>query len=283
MDHVRVLEQIVAWATADDNIRVVVLTGSAAIGPEHVHPLSDLDVELYVTRPATLLDHDAWYAQFGEILVVEALPNPGWHPTRLVYYVNGKIDFMVGPVGALATAKYARPFRVLLEKDHTTDTLPAAPPLTTLPPDAASFLECVHWFYAAALMCAKCVVRDEPWQAKVRDWDLKRELIRMIEWDHKARHGWSYDTWTRGKRLKQWIDADVLAALDSCWAGFGGSETAQAMLASVELFESLRTRTAQLIELPAFDARSVRAEVTAILERAGAKRIQPSVLWRYTT
>jgi len=212
MDHERVLEQIVGWATADDNIRVVVLTGSAALGLDHVHALSDLDVELYVAQPIMLLEDDAWYAQFGEVLVVESLPNPGWHPTRLVYYIDGKIDFMVGPVDALATVRYVRSFRVLLDKDRAADALPAVEPLATDPPTAASFRECIHWFYAAALMCAKCVVRDEPWQAKFRDWDLKQELLRMIEWDHKARYGWSYDTWSRGKRLKHWIDADLFEA-----------------------------------------------------------------------
>jgi len=186
-----------------------------------------------------------------------------------VYYIDGKIDFMVGPVAALATTRYPRPFRVLLDKDHATDTLPPAQPLATVPPDVASFLECIHWFYAAALMCAKCVVRDEPWQAKFRDWDLKRELIRMIEWDHKARYGWSYDTWSRGKRLKQWVDADVLVALDACWAGFGGSDTARALLASVDLFERMSTRTTNLLGMAAFDARLVRREITGILGRLG--------------
>ena len=269
MDHKRVTEHIVAWATADENIRAVVLTGSAALGPAQVHPLSDLDVELYVTQPASLLDSDTWYVQFGEVLVVEALPNPRWHPTRLVYYVNGKIDFMVGPAGALPSTRYERPFHVLLDKDHVTDGLPAVVPVVTVPPDTASFLECIHWFYAAALMCAKCVVRDEPWQAKSRDWDLKRELLRMIEWDHKARYGWSYDTWSRGKRLTQWVDEDVLGALDACWGGFNGPATARALLASVELFERLSNRTAHALAIAQFDARRVRAEVTRILDRPG--------------
>jgi aminoglycoside 6-adenylyltransferase len=266
MDHKQVLEQIVAWAAADDNIRVVVLTGSVACGPAHVHALSDLDVELYLAEPAALLGTTAWYAQFGEVLVVEALPNPGWHPTRLVYYIDGKIDFMVGPVGALATTKYVRPFRVLLDKDHLTATSPPVPLQVTDPPDAASFLQCINWFYAAALMCAKCVVREEPWQAKFRDWDLKQQLMRMIEWDHKARHGWSYDTWSRGKHLKQWVDADVLAALEACWAPFDLSETAAALLASVALFERLSTRTAHQLRLSPFDAGRMRAEITTILK-----------------
>src|SRR6266542_2154498 len=155
MDHDRTLERIVAWALADDNIRVVVLTGSAAVGPELVHALSDLDVELYVTRPAALLDDDTWYAQFGEVLVVEALPNPGWHPTRLVYYVDGKIDFMLAPSSALATTRYERPFQVLLDKDGIAAHLPAASRPAGSPPTENEFLECIHWFYAAAIMCAK--------------------------------------------------------------------------------------------------------------------------------
>ena len=268
MDHERVLEQIVGWATADDNIRAVVLTGSAARGPEHVHTLSDLDVELYVVRPSMLLEDDAWYAQFGELLVVEALPNLGWYPTRLVYYIDGKIDFMIGPVDALATVRYVRPFRVLVDKDRAADALPPVEPLATDPPTAASFRECIHWFYAGSLMCAKCVVRDEPWQAKFRDWDLKQQLLRMIEWDHKARYGWSYDTWSRGKRLKEWIDADLFGALNACWAGFDGPDTARALLASLELFDRLSTRTAHLLGMAAFDARRVRAEVRAILALA---------------
>jgi len=35
-------------------------------------------------------------------------------PAPLVYHGDGKIDFMIAPVGALATTSYTRPFRVLL-------------------------------------------------------------------------------------------------------------------------------------------------------------------------
>jgi len=91
-----------------------------------------------------------------------------------VYYIDGKIDFMVGPVDALPAVRYARLFRVLLDKDRAADASPPVELLATDPPTAASFRECIHWFYAAALMRAKCVVRDEPWQAKFRDRDLKK-------------------------------------------------------------------------------------------------------------
>ena len=101
MDHQAVLQHILAWAQSDHNIRASVLTGSLARDPGAADAESDLDVELYVTDPSLLLQDNTWYHQFGEVLVVEALENPDWHPTRLVYYADGKIDFMIGPATVL--------------------------------------------------------------------------------------------------------------------------------------------------------------------------------------
>jgi aminoglycoside 6-adenylyltransferase len=203
MDHDRVLEHVLDWAALSPNIRVVVLTGSMARGPEHVHPLSDIEIELYVSDPTALLNDHGWYRQFGEVLVVEALPNSEWHPTRPVYYVGSKIDFMVAPVHARETTRYQRPFQVLLDKDGVATHLPSAKPTEALPPTQDDFLECINWFYAATIMCAKCIVRDDPWQSKYRDWDLKQQLLRMLEWYRRARYGWAYDTRSKCKRLKE--------------------------------------------------------------------------------
>jgi aminoglycoside 6-adenylyltransferase len=267
MDHDHVLNLIIAWAKAEDNVRAVVLTGSAARG--EAHEFSDLDIEVYAGESSKLLDDDSWYLRFGEVLVVEALPNPGWHPARLVYYVGGKIDFMVAPIETLAVSKYDRAFRVLVDKDGVTCDLPSPMGPGGALPDSAEFLQCVHWFYAAALMCAKCVVRDEPWLVKIRDCDMKRHLLRMIEWDHRARYGSLHDTWYNGKHLNVWMDEDIRKALDACWAGFAVAETAQALLASVELYARLSSRTADALGLDQFDGSRVRGEITAILAKAG--------------
>ncbi|MGD1012279.1 MAG: aminoglycoside 6-adenylyltransferase [Acidimicrobiales bacterium] len=267
MDHDRVLGEILRWAAEEENVRAVVLTGSAALGPEFLDDLSDLDVELYANDPSRLLGETAWYEQFGEVLAVEALLNPGWWPTRLVQYVGGKVDFMVGPVDALGTAPYHRRFRVLLDKDKLAEDLPRDEKPEE-PPVAAAFEECTNLFYSAVLMCAKCVVRDEPWLAKLRDWDAKQQLLAMIEWDHKARHGWSYETWYNGKNLQNWADADVRAALGQCWGPFELSETADALIETVALFETLSSRTARVLGLEKPDTSRVRAELRGILARA---------------
>ena len=266
MDQGQVLDDVGRWASADENIRLVVLTGSLARGDDGADHLSDLDVELYVLDPAPLLDHREWYQRFGQVLVVEELEDPDWHPTRLIYYVDGKIDFMIADVkAARRSIGYTRPYRVLIDKDGLSEHLHTASDPAARPPTRADFETCTNWFYAAALMCAKCIVRDEPWMAKVRDWDVKTQLLQMIEWDHKLRYGWDYDTWHLGGRMRDWMDADIIAALGPCWADFSTQNMTTALAASVALFDSLNRRTTSALGLDPFDSASVRHEIDRLL------------------
>jgi aminoglycoside 6-adenylyltransferase len=263
VDHGRVLGEIVAWAAGEANVRLVVLTGSLA--RDEAHPLSDLDVELYVRDPGVLLDHREWYRRFGDVLVVEELDNLGWHPTRLVYYVDGKVDFMIGPVAAAeAGLGYDRAYRVLLDKDGLGAGLRREPHESPLP-DREELHGSANWFWAAALMQAKDIVRDEPWKAKIRDRDLKDELLRMIEWDHRARYGADVDTWHLGMRMREWMDPDVQRELERCWSGFALEDVRPALQASIELFDRLARRTAEVLDVPPFDSRPVRSEIDRIL------------------
>jgi aminoglycoside 6-adenylyltransferase len=264
MDQHRVLDQVGEWATADDNVRLVVLTGSIALG-DHVDDLSDLDLELYVLDPAPLLDGREWYRRFGRVLVREELENPDWHPTRLVYYVDGKIDFMIAPVEvAKRGIAYARPYRVVLDKDGLADSLQLTSE-PARPPSAAEFEVCINWFFAAALMMAKCIVRGEPWMAKVREWDANTQLLQMIEWDHKARYGWDYDTWHLGGHLREWMDSEIVNVVGTCWADFATHNMRTALPASVALFDRLSARTAAVLRVEQFDSAPVRREIDRLL------------------
>lgn len=265
MDQQVVLDSVQNWASADPNIRLVVLTGSVARGPDAADALSDLDVELYVADPSHLLDHRDWYERFGEVLVVEELENPDWHPTRLIYYVDGKIDFMVAPMEAVKQGiEYDGPFQVLIDKDGLTKQLTRSYALPR-PPSGAEFFRCVNWFYAAALMYAKCIVRHEPWMAKVRDVDLKAELLQMIEWDHKSRYGFDHNTWHGGGHMREWMDPEIRAATSECWADFSIESMKGALDASVALFGRLSTRTATALGMDPFDSGPVREEIERLL------------------
>jgi aminoglycoside 6-adenylyltransferase len=263
MDQERTLADVVAWAETEENIRLVVVTGSVARGA--ADELSDIDVELYVRDPAPLLRERGWYRRFGDVLAVEELENPGWNPTRLVYYVDGKIDFMIAPLSVLeAGVSYVRPFRMVLDKDGLSDRLSAdRTPMS--PPPAEEFRWCVDLFTAAAVMEAKMIVRDEPWKAKLRDDEVKETLLQMIEWDHRVRYGWDFDTWHLGARMRQWMDAEVQHQLERCWWAFSLDEARAALRASIDLFDRLCRRTAAALGCTPFDAEKVRGEVERIL------------------
>jgi hypothetical protein len=108
--------------------------------------LSDLDVELYVRDPKEFLTDRTWYRRFGDVLAAEELENPGWNPTRLVYYVDGKTDFTIGALAVLDRGvSYDRPYRVLADRDGLRDRL--TPRQTVAPPPTAEqFRRWVHWF-----------------------------------------------------------------------------------------------------------------------------------------
>lgn len=267
MDQMAVLDEVSAWVSEEENIRLVVVTGSVARGDGAFDELSDLDLELYVRDPAVLLDERGWYERFGRVLVVEELESPGWHPTRLVHYVDGKIDFMIGPTTSLERGvRYDRPYRVVVDKDRVVDTLHATARPEEVPPAPEVFKRSIEWFYAAALMWAKALIRGEPWLAKVREWEANSQLLHMIEWDHKARFGWGYDTWYLGGHMRQWMDPDVIRDLERCFADISIERMGAALSATVELFDRLSVRTAAAIEIEAFDATLVREEINKVLD-----------------
>lgn len=258
------MEDVVAWATDDPNVRLVVVTGSFARGDHD--QLSDLDVELYVRDPSLLLDETDWYERFGDVLVVEALENPGWHPTRLVYYVDAKIDFMIAAMSALTEGvTYDGPFVVPLDKDRRSGRL--EPKVGVSPPSAEEFRTCVEWFFAAALQYAKAVVRNDPWPAKTRDVELKAQLLQMIEWDFGARNGWAAHPPHNGSRVESWTTPEIAAALAGCWADFSISASAGALRDSIDLFNIVAQGVGDAMGFVEKTGDAASAEVDRILAR----------------
>lgn len=261
MDYSRALERVTAWADADDNIRAVVLTGSAAAGTEH--PLSDRDVELHVRDSAPLETDDAWWRCLGSVLAVERLTNHAGEPTRLVSYTDGKLDFTLVRAGGRRI--YDLPFRVLLDKDGAASTVQHQPQHRE-PPNQVDFDECCNWACAAALMTAKAIVRDEPWSEFRRRTDLMNELLRLVEWDHVQRYHGERTLSHLGTQMRRWMDADNQRDLATVAAGPGCEhDHGEVLLAVFELITKIADRVAQAGGLSAFPLDPVRAELKSIL------------------
>ncbi|WP_432570102.1 aminoglycoside 6-adenylyltransferase [Kineococcus sp. SYSU DK005] len=262
MDYDEVIGALTRWAQAEENVRALLLTGSAAAG--QVHPLSDRDIEVYALDPAPLLAEDSWWNRLGEVLVVERLHAADWYPSRIVYYAGGKLDLTVIDAQLIGGLCRERPFRVLVDKDARAAQLTLARPAAPLP-TAADLEQALHWGYSQALMCAKAAVREELWMAKVRDQGLKEQLLLFIEWDHRARYGPGFDTRYLGTRMGQWMDLEVRQALQECWGHLDAVDTAAALRASVELFARLAVRVQARLGFEPFDHQKLRAEIEAIL------------------
>ncbi len=259
------LRDVLNWAADDPNVRLLVVTGSYAQSTHDA--LSDLDIELYVHDPSLLLEETAWCERFGEVLVTEALENPEWHPTRLVYYVDGKIDFMIAPVSLLSEGVvYDGPYLVPVDKDGRADRL--EPTVGVPPPSADDFRRCIDWFYSAALQYAKAVVRNDPWPIKIRDADLKAQLLQMLEWEHGIRTGWASRPPHNGSRIAGWAAPDIAAAIAACWADFSIPPSIEALHNSIRLFDQVSERVAKSLVFDAQPGRRAAVEVDRILARA---------------
>ncbi len=271
MDYSQTLERVIAWAALDDNIRTVVLTGSAAEGTDH--PLSDRDLELHVRDLEALETHDGWWSDLGEVLAVERLHNHNAEPTRLVYYVGGKLDFTL--VRAGRSRLYGRPFSVLLDKDGATAVFRLQRQHRD-PPNQGGFDECCNWACAAALMTAKAIVRDEPWSAFSRRADLMTQLLRLIEWDHLLRYQGVRDIRHLGTRLRHWMDVEVQHDLEAATVWGHGPAADDALLTSFDLFATTADRVARIGGLSAFPLTPVRSELQQILALRDLRHTPPT-------
>ncbi len=261
MDYEHTLAGLLKWAHDNDDVRALVLTGSG--GSRTAHPLSDRDINLYTTNVEGLVSDESWWERLGEVLVVERLENPDGDPTRLVYYAGGKLDFTLIAADRLKAAPYDRPYEVLLDKDGHGRSIRDAMG-TSAPPTQNEFDEAANWGYAAALMLAKALVREELWAAKFRDNDLKVELLRIIEWDHQARYGHDYDTRYLGTRMNEWMDPDVREALHGCWGHLDTADSASALRKTLLIFAELASRLATSYEFVDFDHVRLREEIESI-------------------
>ncbi len=100
------LQQFVAWGTAHDDVRAMMLTSSLTVPDGPVDVLSDYDLILIVRDIHPYFEDRAWLGDFGPVLAVYRDPilfEAGFEKSAyVVQYENGlKIDFSLWPVELL--------------------------------------------------------------------------------------------------------------------------------------------------------------------------------------
>ncbi len=171
---------------------------------------------------------------------------------------------MIAPVRSLSEgADYDGPYLVPVDKDGRADRL--EPTVGVPPPSADDFRRCIDWFYSAALQYAKAVVRNDPWPIKIRDADLKAQLLQMLEWEHGVRTGWASRPPHNGSRIAEWAAPDIAADIAACWGDFSMQASIDGLRNSMRLFDLATGRVADSLAYDEEITVKASAEVDRLL------------------
>jgi len=219
-----VLERVLAWAQADDAVRLVVLTSTRARAEGPPDDLSDYDLVVALTDVGRF-DPAAAYA----------IPAARWgdeHDVhgatalfRGVVYEDGvKIDWILWPANVPAlvaehglTRTLDDGYLVLLDKDGHTGAW-AAPTYRSWileKPSEDEYAALVEEFWWSATYVAKARARGELFFAQfVVDHDLRYGCTRrMLEWLVASSHGWEWKPGRYGRSFERELPAGSLAEL----------------------------------------------------------------------
>ena len=280
MDYNSLEKEVCAWAREEDDVLAVVVIGSRARENHPADEWSDLDLILFVTNQQAYATDAAWLSRFGEIWLhthkITGIGDPEW----LVLFTGGlKVDFLLAPVtGSLAEMLFGpkylfvtrRGVRVLLDKRGDSE-LNAAPDLGSLEwrqPDEPAFTAVLNQFWLSSYRAANMVQRGDLWRARmIIDSELRRLLLRLLEWQAKAVNGSGYDTWHDGRFLQEWADPQALALLPDIFTPFDKAGTSLALLQMMGLADKLGKETAEQwrYHYPAANTSRVRSWIVTAL------------------
>ncbi len=243
-----------------DEIRAIILTSTRADPSASPDTFSDYDPAVYTTDMAPFAGSDAWFEQFGPVLVV-LRRDPGMPDgqtvdgdpdtfTRLVMYEDGtKIDFGIRPVGALKKACHAATlsgefdvgYRVLVDKDGDAASLKRPTYRAHIParPPELEYSTLVNNFWWNSTYVAKHLWRDDLLPAKYMLDGLTQDLRVMLEWSVEIERNWSWRPGLLGKGLKKVLDPETYAALAATHVGGGTDGLWESLFRTTALFRKV--------------------------------------------
>jgi aminoglycoside 6-adenylyltransferase len=242
-----ILDKLVTWAQGHPDVRAVLLVGSRAREEFPGDEWADTDLECFVTALPVDASSQGWLEKFGNVWTFLYTQFEDGTPHPLVVFEGGeKFDFSFEPVAALEQLvaeqrlhdSQQRGYRILIDKDGLAAKLPPPQLPVFQPPTEAEFLVSVRGFWFGAMYVAKQIRRRNLWVVKFRDWTIKMDLLKMLEWHFET-------TWHDGHFMSSWVSPEVKQALDHTFGPFDAEGSWKALLATMHLFKQITPLVAQ--------------------------------------
>ena len=249
------LEAILDWARNEHAIRALVATGSHTRLDDTTDEYSDLDIQVIATDSKCYLEDDSWLDHLGDVWI--RFPLHEEVPYRLVWFSGGaKVDFQFLHPRDLnprdLTDEYKRGYHILLDKDNRFRRLPPSPRVFPQPPlpSVSEMQATINEFWFEAIHVAQFIRRREFWVVKHRDWTMKSDLLRMLEWHAQIANVEPVNTWLLGRRIARWTDEETYSVVKRIWAGWNAAECWDALLRQMDLFQRLSQDIAAALRYP---------------------------------
>ncbi len=247
------LEGIRQWARRDDGIRALVATGSLARNDGAADEFSDLDLQVITLDVKRYTTDDSWLVALGEVWICFPLRED--LPYRLVWFKDGvKVDFQFLNLEQIRAGEFsdehARGHRILLDKDDLFRDLPPSMGVFPLPPapTPAEVQAAINEFWFEAIHVAQFIRRREFWVVKHRDWTMKRNLLRLLEWQARLTRAQPVNTWLLGRRISSWTDDEARSAIECIWGGWDAAALWDALFVQIKLFRRLSLDVSQALD-----------------------------------
>lgn len=273
------IERFREWAEGRSDIRIAVVVGSRARVDHPADEWADLDIVIVTTDSEHYVSTSDWINHFGRPLLtfIEPTSTGDEKERRVLYEGMLDVDFAIIPqervmrlfqsrdqtIEAKADSQalaqisnlLGRGVRVLIDKDGIASQLSALSASLKKPPPPrptqVEFLEVVNDFFYHAVFTAKHTRRGELWwTVTCLDCYMQHLLLRMIEWHALASHDWKHDTWFRGRFLEEWANPIAVKGLHETFAHYDDEDINRVLLAAIDLFRLLATKTATKLSYP---------------------------------
>lgn len=250
----KLIKSITQWSKGREEVRALILLGSHA-RKTRTDRMSDIDLCLFVTNPADLIDDRVWLHQFAPVWA-STTEQEGDHKIVNVIYEPGLMveigiyatDVLLGMQSALPQYMESG-YAILVDKDKTARDLPK-PSNTYIPPEDPTpelFHAVIQRFWFNVYNNAKYIWRGEYWRAKTCDWQLKQDLLQMMGWHAALCRGQTNFTIYKGKHLQEWTDPETYTALMSAFGRFYPADSWRALEETIKLFSRLAKEIAETL------------------------------------